>query len=325
MVRYLTEDDVTQLLTTSDAVRLVEEAMKARAEGRATDVPRVRTRVPDGTLHVLQASARDLNRIGYKAYYSSPTGTRFHVYLYDMAKGPLDAILEASQLGMVRTGAASGVATRYLAREDASIVAMIGAGKQAVGQLEAVCEVRNIREVRVWSRRPETARKFCDALSTRLKVEMKPVETGAEAVRGAHVINVITKAANPVLLGEWMEPGQHVNAAGSNSLIRRELDVAAVKRAGYITVDSRNTARNESGDLLPLAESGLLDWDALTEIGEVIVGRAPRRTSDGQITLYESHGMGIQDLYVAHHLVEIARNRGIGVDLPIGPESGIQS
>jgi ornithine cyclodeaminase len=297
---------------------LVEEALKARAEGRATDVPRVRTRTPQGTLHVLQAAARDLNRIGYKAYYSSPTGTRFHVHLYDMAKGPLDAIVEASHLGMVRTGAASGVATRYLAREDASIVAMIGAGKQAVGQLEAVCEVRKVREVRVWSRKQETSRKFCDALAKRLGIEMKAVASGAEAVKGAHVVNVITKAAEPVLLGEWLEPGQHINAAGSNSLIRRELDEAAVKRASYITVDSRNTARNESGDLLPLAETGLLDWDTLTEIGEVIVGRAPRRTAAAEITLYESHGMGIQDLYVAHRLVELARSRNLGIDLPVG-------
>jgi len=151
MIRYLTEKDVRQLLTMKDAVALVEEALKARAEGRATDVPRVRTRVPQGTLHVLQASARDLNCIGYKSYYSSSTGTRFLVHLYDMAKGPLDAMCEASHLGMVRTGAASGVATRYLAREDASVVAMIGAGKQAVGQLEAVCEVRNVKQVRVWA------------------------------------------------------------------------------------------------------------------------------------------------------------------------------
>jgi alanine dehydrogenase len=148
---------------------------------------------------------------------------------------------------------------------------------------------------------------------------MRPVASGAEAVRGAHIINVITKAATPVLLGEWLELGQHINAAGSNSLIRRELDEAAVKRCDYITVDSRGTARNESGDLLPLTESGLLDWDALTEIGEVITGRAPRRTSPEQTTLYESHGMGIQDLYVAHHLVELARSRGVGADLPIGP------
>ena len=318
MIRYLTENDVRQLLTMPMAVSLVEEALRARAAGRAVDVPRVRTRMPQGTLHVLQAASHDLNRIGFKAYYSSSTGTRFHVHLYDLQKGPHEAMVEANHLGIVRTGAASGVATRYLARDDASVVAMIGAGRQAVGQLEAVCEVRKIREVRVWSRTPETARKFIDRFSSRLDAEMRFFESGAEAVRGAHIINVMTKASEPVLRGAWLEPGQHINAAGSNSLIRREIDLATVERCDYVTVDSRGTARNECGDLLPAVEKGLVDWDTLTEIGEVILGHAPRRTSADQITLYESHGMGIQDLYVAHTLVGLSRERGIGADLPVG-------
>ena len=318
MIRYLTENDVRQLLTMPMALRLVEEALRARAGGRATDVPRVRTRTPQGTLHVLQASSQDLNRIGFKAYYSSSTGTRFHVHLYDLAKGPHEAMVEANYLGIVRTGAASGVATRYLAREDASIVAAIGAGRQAVGQLEAVCEVCKVSEVRVWSRKLENARKFIDTLAKRLNVEMRPVESAAEAIKGAHIINVMTKASEPVLRGEWLEPGQHINAAGSNSLIRRELDLKTVERCDYITVDSRGTARNECGDLLPAAEKGIVDWDTLTEIGEVIIGHAPKRTSADQITLYESHGMGVQDLYVAHELIKLSRERGIGTDLPVG-------
>ena len=318
MVRYLTENDVRQLLTMPMAIGLVEEALRARAAGRATDVPRVRTRTPQGTLHILQASSQDLNRIGFKAYYTSSSGTRFHVHLYDLTKGPHEAMIEANYLGIVRTGAASGVATRYLAREDASVAAVIGAGRQAVGQLEAVCEVCRIREVRVWSRTAETSRKFIEQLSPKLKVQMRAFESGAEAVRGAQVINVMTKASEPVLRGEWLEAGQHINAAGSNSLLRREIDEATVKRCNYITVDSRGTARNECGDLLPAVEKGLVDWDTVTEIGEVIIGHAPRRTSADQITLYESHGMGIQDLYVAHTLVALSRERGVGIDLPIG-------
>src|SRR4051812_42280175 len=117
MIRYLAENDVTQLLTMKDAVALVEQALKARTEGRAIDVPRVRAQAPQGTLHVLEAVAYDLNRIGYKAYYSRTAGTRHHVHLYDLAKGPLEAMVEANYLGIVRTGAASGVATRYLANE----------------------------------------------------------------------------------------------------------------------------------------------------------------------------------------------------------------
>ena len=139
-----------------------------------------------------------------------------------------------------------------------------------------------------------------------------------DAVRGVDIINVITKANAPVLLGEWLEAGQHINAAGSNALTRREIDANVVKRCSRVVVDSRATARNESGDLLPLVESGFLDWDALPEVGEVIVGRAPGRTSNDDITLYESHGMGIQDIYTADHVLKTARKQNIGVDLPVG-------
>ena len=319
MIRYLNEKAVEQLLTMPLAVSAVEAALRARAEGAAVDVPRVRTRTAAGTLHIMQAAAPALKLIGYKAYYSAKgKGTRYFVHLFDADGGKLAAIIEASFLGMVRTGAASGVATRYLAREDSAVVAMIGAGKQAVGQLEAVCEVRKIREVRVYSRSAERAGKFCAALSGKLGVSMHPVTSAAEAVRGADIVNVITNAAAPVLEGRWLEPGQHVNAAGSNSLARRELDAAAVQRCTRIVVDSRATARNECGDLLPSVENGLLDWDALPELGEVIVGRVPGRTARDGITLYESHGMAIQDIYVGASILALARECGSGVDLPIG-------
>jgi ornithine cyclodeaminase len=319
MIRYLKEKDVEQLLPMADAVELVEQSLKARAEGRAVDVPRVRARIPAGTLHMMEAAAPELNVIGYKAYFSATgKGTRFYVHLFDTESGKPTAIIEASYLGMVRTGAASGVATRHMAREDAAVVATIGAGKQAIGQMEAVCAVRKVREVRVYSRNAERSRGFCAALEKKLGVEMKVITDPAAAVRGADVINVITKAAAPVLLGAWLEAGQHINAAGSNSLARRELDEAAVRRANRIAVDSRNTARNECGDLLPLTESGMLDWDSLTELGEIISGRVPGRKSKDDITLYESHGMAIQDLYTAKFVLDAAIKNNIGVDLPVG-------
>jgi ornithine cyclodeaminase len=154
-------------------------------------------------------------------------------------------------------------------------------------------------------------------MSARLGVPMRVADGAADAVKGAHIVNVITKAAEPVLRGEWLEPGQHVNAAGSNALARREIDLAAVGRCGHVVVDSRGTARNECGDLLPAVEAGLLDWDRLPELGEVIAGRVRGRGSRDEITLYESHGMGLQDLYVAERLVAMARERKLGMDLPI--------
>jgi ornithine cyclodeaminase/alanine dehydrogenase-like protein (mu-crystallin family) len=318
MVRYLTETDVERLLTMPFAIEMVERALKDRALGKAVDVPRARAHIPTGTLHMMQAAAPELNLIGFKAYYSTGKGTRYFVQMFNTESGKLEAIIEASCLGMVRTGAASGVATRYLAREDAAVVGMIGAGKQAVGQLEAVCKVRAIREARVYSRSAERARAFCDAMSSRLGIAVTPAAAAAEAVRGVDIVNVITKAATPVLLGEWLEPGQHVNAAGSNSIIRRELDEAAVRRCTVVVVDSRNTARNECGDLLPLVENGHLDWNTVSELGEVIVGRIAGRRAREDVTLYESHGMAVQDIYVAGRLLQIAREEHVGTDLPIG-------
>jgi ornithine cyclodeaminase/alanine dehydrogenase-like protein (mu-crystallin family) len=319
MIRYLNEKDVEQLLTMPLALQAVEQALKDRAVSRAVDVPRVRTHIPAGTLHMVQGAAPELGFIGYKAYYAlHGKGTRYYLNLFNCNTGRLDAILDASHIGMVRTGAASGVATRYLAREDSAVVGMIGAGKQAVGQLEAVCNVRKVREVRVYSRTAERARAFCALMSSRLGAAMTAVPAAVDAVRGADIINVITKAAAPVLAGEWLEAGQHINAAGSNALSRRELDEAAVRRAGKIVVDARSTARQECGDLLPLVEKGLLQWDMLPELGEVIVERVPGRTAKEEITLYESHGMAVQDIYVGARVLELARERGIGVDLPIG-------
>ena len=319
MIRYLNEKDVEALLDMPLALEAVEQGLKDRALARAVDVPRVRTHIPAGTLHVMQGAAPEVGFIGYKAYYAMHgKGTRYYLNLFDCNSGKLAAILDASHIGMVRTGAASGVATRYLARQDAAVVAMLGAGKQAVGQLEAVCNVRTIREVRVYSRTLERAQRFCESMSSRLPVALRAVASVEDCVRGADIVNLVTKAATPVLHGALLEPGQHLNAAGSNALSRRELDDTAVRRAAKIVVDARSTTRNECGDLLPLVERGILHWDTLPELGEVIIGRAAGRTAADEITLYESHGMALQDIYVGARVLARARERGVGVDLPIG-------
>jgi ornithine cyclodeaminase/alanine dehydrogenase-like protein (mu-crystallin family) len=318
MARYLKESDIQQLLTMPLALDLVQQALKAHAEHRAIDVPRARIHLATGTQHVLQAAAPELKLIGFKYYYTRPGGKSFYVHLMNTETAQLEAIIEAIWMSMVRTGAASGVATRHLAREEASSVGQIGAGFQGIGQLEAVCRVRNIRVARVFARNRERLAAFCKAMSRQLDIDVSPADSAQAAVRGADIVNVITKSATPVLAGEWLEPGQHINAAGSNALARRELDALAIEKSDVITVDARGTARGECGDLLPAVEKGLLRWDALVEIGEVIAGRAAGRTSAKQITLYESHGMGLQDLYVGARMLHLAREQGIGVDLPIG-------
>lgn len=317
MAYFLREADVKQLLTMDIALEWTGRSLRDRALGKAIDIPRVRTHIPQGIQHVLQAAAPELGYIGFKYYYTRPTGKVFYVHLTDIETGKLTAIIEAVWMSNVRTGAASGVATQALAREDASVVGQIGAGFQAIGQLEAVCAVRRITKAKVFSRNADKAAAFCRAMSDKLGLPVEPAATPRDAVRGAHVVNVITKAVTPVLEGAWLEPGQHINAAGSNALNRAEIDEATVERCTLVTVDARGTAQAECGDLAPLVKRGRLSWDTLTEIGDVLAGKTPGRRSADDITLYESHGMGIQDLYVGAKVLELARARGIGTELPM--------
>lgn len=318
MVLFLNEDDVKQLITMPLALEQVERALRDRALGKATDLPRARVQTTSGIQHVLQACAPELGYIGFK-YYFSPPGKRgaTYVHLISMETGKLEAIVEGVWLGMTRTGAASGVASKALANPGASVLAQIGAGFQGMGQLEAVVTALNIREARVYARTRDKLEAWCKKMADKLGIPVIPAASGPEAIKDAQVVNIMTKSTTPVIDGDWLQPGQHVNAAGSNALSRCEIDAKTVARAALITVDSRGTARNECGDLIAAVETGRLSWDALPEIGEVLAGRVPGRKHRDDITLYESHGMGIQDIYTAAKLVGLARARKVGSALPM--------
>ena len=317
MIHYLTEKDVQQVLNMEILLETTERSLKDRALHNAIDIPRQRIYTPEGVQHVLQASSKVLGYTGFKYYYTRPAGRSFYVHLISIESGKLEAIVEVAWMSMVRTGAASGAATKYLANEDASIVGQIGSGNQSIGQLEAVCAVRKIKEARVYSRTRDKLEAYCKKMSEKLGVAVVPADSAEAAVRGAHIVNVITKSAMPALRGAWLEPGQHINAAGANALSRAEIDDESVRRCDYITVDSRGTAQKECGDLISSFEKGVIQWEYLTEIGDIYAGKAPKRTSREQITLYESHGMGIQDIYAAAKAVEIAKARSIGTQLPV--------
>lgn len=318
MIHYLSEKDVQQVLNMNILLDCAELSLKDRALQQAIDIPRQRIYTPEGTQHVLQASSKAIGYTGFKFYYTRPTGKSFYVNLISIETGKLVAMVEAIWMSMVRTGAASGAATKYLANEDACIVGQIGSGFQSIGQLEAVCAVRKIKEARVFSRTRDKLEAYCKKMTEKLGLPVVPAASAEAAVRGAHILNVITKSAKPTINGEWLTPGVHINAAGSNALSRAEIDDATVKRCNLITVDSRGTAQKECGDLVSSAEKGVIQWEYLTEIGDVFAGKAKGRTSRDQITLYESHGMGIQDLYAAAKALELAKARGLGAELPVG-------
>ncbi len=315
---FLNETDVRQLLTMPLALDAVEEAHSELSLARAVDVPRQRTRLPQTALHLLQGAMPGRDAIGYKAYTSNRSGVRFLVHVFSAATGGLRVVLEADFLGMMRTGAASGVATRWLARPDAEILGVFGAGWQAEGHLEAIAAVRPLRRVKVFSRNAERLAAFCSKMAERLKIEVVPASSAEETVRGSDIVSTITTSAAPLFEAAWLSPGTHINAAGSNSLIRREVGEDVLKVCRLIVVDSVDTALKEAGDLLPAMEKGRLSERQLVELGDVIVGRHPGRSTADEITLFESQGMAVQDISLAVRLEALARERGIGVELPYG-------
>lgn len=317
MALFLSENDVKNLLTVEMALEAVESAHRDLANGLAIDTPRARSRLPQTVLHILQGALPAQGVIGYKAYTSNKSGNRFLVHLFDAATGRLKAVIEADYLGMIRTGAASGVAARWLARPDSTVAGVFGSGWQAEGHVRAICAALPLEIVKVFSRKADKLQGFCRRMSETTGVTVVPAESAEETVRGSDVIGTVTTAALPLFDAAWLEPGVHINAAGSNSLIRQELSEAAVRRCDLITVDAVPTALAEAGDLLPVLEKGRLHARQLVELGEVIVGRHVGRASAHQITLFESQGMAIQDLAVALRVLVAAEAKGLGQTIPM--------
>ena len=226
-------------------------------------------------------------------------------------------MIEADYLGMMRTGAASGVAARWLARPDAAVAGVFGSGWQAEGHVRAICAALPLELVKVCGRDAGKLRDFCARLSEQTGRRVVPAADAEDAVREADLIGTVTTAAKPLFDADWLQPGAHINGAGSNALIRQELSEATLRRCGLIAVDTVPTALAEAGDLLPLLEKGRLHSRQLVELGEIIVGRPPGRSDAAQITLFESQGLAIQDLAVAVRVLEAALAQGLGQELPL--------
>lgn len=319
MALFLTERDVSELLPMAQCVDVLENAFAYAGEGLSENKPRTRIRLPNGFLHFMAAACigPGISAFGYKAYSTFPGGGRFLVMVYDAGTGELLSVMEASALGQIRTGAASGLATRHMAAPGASVVGIIGTGYQARAQLEAVCAVRKVREVRAYSRTPEKREAYATKTREKLGVAVMPVESAEECVRGADIVVTITNAREPVLKGEWLEAGAHVNAAGSNHWMRRELDHVAVERAGLIVVDDLEQAKLECGDLIWPLERGAFRWSMAHELKDVVVpGRLSGRPTESVITLFESQGVALEDIAAAMHVYREAKERGMGQELP---------
>jgi alanine dehydrogenase len=312
MSLLLREQHVTELLDIRTAMEAVEEVMRNQAEGWATNRPRYRVASQTSLLHVMAAGDKRLGVAGLKVYTTARKGTRFLVLLYDSGNGDMLAMIEADRLGQMRTGAASGVATKYMARADADTVGIYGTGWQAETQLMAVCAATRIRSVKAYSRNAERREAFARKMTDLLQVEVAPVATPEEAARGQSIVITATTSRQPVLDGSWIEPGTHVNAAGSNFLSKAEIDVETIRRASIIAVDSIEQSKVEAGDLLPAIERGVIWWESVRELGEIIAGYVPARLSDDDITIFKSNGIALQDIATALRVYNLARERGVG-------------
>jgi alanine dehydrogenase len=302
---WLNEDEVGQCLPMDQAIAALRRAF---ADPEAQVLPRWRGRAGRAVYNVMAAVLPALGLCGQKSYLVAGGRVRFLVLLHDLASGELLAICEADRLGRIRTGAASGLATDLLARPDARVFACIGSGGQAATQVEAVRLVRpGLTEIRVYSRTPEHAQAFAARIGGRA------VATAEEAVRGADIVTTITNARDPVVRGEWLAPGCHVNAAGSNVDRHAEIDAAAVARADAIFTDDVAGARQEAGDLIRAG----VDWSRVRPLADLVQGRVPGRPSAEAVTLFESQGIALEDVAAAAVALANARARGLGREVAL--------
>lgn len=326
-VLIINHAEVHELLPMDECIDVLAEAFRALSGGDAINPLRHVMWLPDrsGLLGLMPAFLADIKTMGVKAIsvfpgnegteYDSHQGT---VLLFETEHGRLVAIVDAGAITAIRTAAASGVATRLLARHDAEELAILGSGLQAQTHLAAMLVARTIRRVRVWSRTPEHAHAFARRESARHNIEVAPVATARDAVDGADIICTVTAAREPVLMGEWLAPGAHVNAVGSSVPFARELDTPAVVRS-RLFVDRRESTLNEAGDFLIPKQEGVLGDDHIQgEIGEILLGRVQGRESAEEITLFKSLGLAVEDLASAHYVYTKALTQGTGTWVELG-------
>jgi ornithine cyclodeaminase/alanine dehydrogenase-like protein (mu-crystallin family) len=312
-ILLLNEAEVKNLLTMEMALEAVETALRKLGLDEAQNIPRSRCQTDHVVLHVMSAAAKSLGVAGYKAYGTSRQGAHFHVGLFDGKTGELTAIVQADYLGQMRTGAASGVATKFLARPDSATVGLFGTGKQARTQLLAVCKVRAIKHVAVYSRREENRRAFCAEMTPLCQCPVEPAARSEEAAVGKDIVITATSSRDPVLQGDWLTDGAHLNIIGSNYLSKSEIDVAVVRRAKSIFVDSIDQAHLEAGDFRQARDAGVLQWPSIRELGELVAGRAPGRQQPGDITLFKSLGLAVEDIATAAMVVAKAKKANVGL------------
>ena len=306
MTLYLSEDEVGGLLTTADALAAVEACFERLARGAIQNRPRERLMLEDGVFALMAAADSELGLAGLKSYAWLGGGTPFVVVLFDLERAELAAVIEADRLGQLRTGAASGVAAKYLAKPGARTLGVIGCGWQAESQVASIREAcPTIERVVAYCRNEERLARFCEAVGA------EPGETHRDAGE-QDVVATVTTSKDPVLRGEWLQPGALVCAVGANDPKARELDNTVLERASFVCCDSREQSRLESGDLIDPVAQGILDWLEVHELQDVVAGEITGRSSDDDIVLFKSNGLAAWDVAIGAKAIELSRKKKVG-------------
>jgi ornithine cyclodeaminase/alanine dehydrogenase-like protein (mu-crystallin family) len=312
---YLSDADVRRLLTPDECAAIIEKLCLDDAGGMAEQTPTTELHLPRGPFRVKVGGAYGFNSYGLKAYLGN---AGYRVFVWDLEEG-FAGVVEAFELTELRTGAVSAVAAKHLARPDAQTLGIIGTGREARSQLDAVSRVRKLKQVRAFSRNEENRATYAKEMSERLGLNVEPVDSAEACVRDADIVLTITSANEPVLKGEWIADGAFVCGVGATGVYRRELDEQTVARAELVVVESLPVAEAECGDLIFAVSRGRLRWNQVVELKDVVSGRVPARSSPHAITLFDSIGTGAQDVAIAAEVIRKARAGGIGVELPIPP------
>jgi ornithine cyclodeaminase/alanine dehydrogenase-like protein (mu-crystallin family) len=317
MALHISESEVRAVLTMPMAIEAVEEISRKQANGEVVVHPRRRFELPGGGFfHYMAAADFSAGYVSMKQYTYVQGNIRFMVPLYEMRTGDLLAMIEADYMGQLRTGAASGVATKCLARQNSRIAAIIGTGGQARTQLEAISRVRKLESARVYGRDATKREKLAKEMTDRLGFPVQTADSSSEAVRGADILCTATTAANPVVSGADLAPGVHMNAIGANHAHKRELDDEAVASADVIVVDSIEQSRQEAGDLILAFRGDEVCWTGVKKLSDVVAKKTPGRTSDTEVTLFKSNGIASWDLAVAMKVYALAKEKRLGRELP---------
>ena len=303
------------------ALDAVGDSLAKQARGEVVVQPRRRFELPGGYYHYMAAVDYPAGFLAQKQYTYVKGKLKFLVSLVEIASGELVALIEADHLGQLRTGAASGVATKYLARSDAKIAAIIGTGGQARTQLEAVAAVRKLESARAYGRDAARREKFCAEMSQRLGITVHAANSAAEALAGADIVCTATTASQAIVSGNDIAKGMHINAIGANHAHKRELEKEAVSRADLIVTDSLEQAQQEAGDLILAFDGSEARWAAVKLLADVVDGKTTGRASNGQVTLFKSNGIASWDLAAAMVVFFAAREKQQGRELPLWTES----